>query len=1122
MADFVKRILFIAACYMMFSSAAFAENYILSGNEFNNYDFQTYQDMSRPLKKLDTDAEYSWSEDSDAELVETDLDYAGHNITNGNLKNHSGFYVANCSWGGDPGTATVTFDLKKIYAIDYVDVWSESSNKGYQLGTIKIETSSDGINFSAATVYDAVRPDPDYVLSKTEERTMECTSCGIGGINAQYVRITFEKAKTTVFDTNCYQYALGECVIIGGQQRFPQASKPVFRDENNNTLFSWRDAGAINVSSDVQDSDSVLVTAQYGAEGSLKGVFLQPGQCEIYGTKYKTEQKLGNVSADDGDYFKAFVLKSLEGLMPLGEYALLEDADISRPGLLSSDKAVGKNTPIYCVRSEYGWVNNGEISTDAEFINSGDALFDGNSASTVSGTGNTECVRIDFTDIMQVTSVNVYAMCSASSFMSEYSIYASNDGINYDFIGTKNNVLVASLNRIMPVSFSVDGVLYAKHIKLVMKKAETAQNLQISEIEIMGRPPQFDKEMAVNYCYEQENPFKTAENIISADTSAVLSDGNKTEYIETAGDYVSIIYNLGGYYRVEDIAVFGEFAGMETLFSIDGYEYFTNGFYEEDNGSAVAMGPVYKNARFVKIVLRRGGAASIKVSEIEVNTRKVYDTEAEKNAAPDAIAVKYDLKSNNILYLDWSDYNGKQNSVTSYNVYIEKNNFTSVSGKSAKKVYCGRDTNAVYNVETQSCKYAGLEPDTDYYIAVTPHLSSARVSAVKIHTYSALGGDKLSGIFCINEYPVGGGAHVAHEDESANLQNKLKLLNDLEVISKTRYWTYNDSYFNMWTANGISAHTSPGNTVLSNSHGMYTFQGDNEPDLDKNLTAADYAERIKTRYASLKAVNAKNLISEPAICGTDKISFFEDMYKADENLGKYYDICDVHAYCKTFEGKNNIDDKLSENAEAYSIPEHLFAKKQKIDAVLSKYGDSDKDMIFSEIGWTTHNDDKNAHIAEKVTKEQQANFTARCYLISASLGIKNVFLYAFQDEGYEDTNSEYQFGIVDWYCNPKPAYYTYYTLGKLLKNAHFVSRMNELENPDYGMVFYDEQKDMYLTALWNISGDGKNISVKSSDGDMKKVDAYGNCETVRSESEITIGSAPVYIYSHTPVEVNTL
>ena len=276
MANFIKRILFVAACFMMFSSAAFAENYILSGNEFNNYDFQTYQDMSRPLKKLDTDAEYSWSEDSDAELVNTDSDYAGHNITNGNLKNLSGKFVANSKWG-TWGVATVTFDLKKLYAIDYVDIWAESSNTGRQLGTISIETSSDGVNFSAATVFEAVRPDAEYIAGKTDQKSMECTSCGIGGINARYVRMTFQKAQKTVFDRNAYQYALGECVIIGGEQRNPQSSKPIFRDADNNTLFSWRNAGIINISSEVQDSDSVLLTAQYGAEGFLKGVFLQSG-----------------------------------------------------------------------------------------------------------------------------------------------------------------------------------------------------------------------------------------------------------------------------------------------------------------------------------------------------------------------------------------------------------------------------------------------------------------------------------------------------------------------------------------------------------------------------------------------------------------------------------------------------------------------------------------------------------------------------------------------------------------------------------------------------------------------------------------------------------------------------
>ena len=133
-------------------------------------------------------------------------------------------------------------------------------------------------------------------------------------------------------------------------------------------------------------------------------------------------------------------------------------------------------------------------------------------------------------------------------------------------------------------------------------------------------------------------------------------------------------------------------------------------------------------------------------------------------------------------------------------------------------------------------------------------------------------------------------------------------------------------------------------------------------------------------------------------------------------------------------------------------------------------------------------------------------------MISSFLGVKNIYQYSFQDNGPGDDNAEKQFGMVDWYGTPKPAYYSYYVLSRILKNAENAERITSLVHPCYGAVYYDNEKDMYVTALWTADGNARNVSVSTDSKKALMIDMYGNSEYV-SPYSLTIGSEPIYLYT---------
>lgn len=1082
---------------------------VLSANRFWQADFDEYKKHGVDLIIADTGASYTWTEDSNWLVKETDTEFNAQEMRGGNITFHDGNVSVNSSYEGCTPCCAI-FDLKKVYSVDRVDVWSHSTSYA-QVGKIEIKVSEDGINYTDAGSFEASVPEGD------SSKWVGCfTVCEFEKVNARYVSITIDKAAMGMSMPG-KQYVLDEFVIMGGEAVVPRVEDFGFFDKNGGALYSYSNTDEITVKATVFNVKTDLITACYDENSRLRMVSVKKGVFSENGNKLTDTIKTQLL----GSNWKVKVfLFNIEGNMKPSAEKITLPENSSEIGRLSPD--VGNDEVVYDVTKGYNWVTAGEEKSD--FTEDAAALFDGKNKTTLSVSSDEDIKavqEIHFKDVMQITQVNVFAKCAKASSMSEYSVYASMDGVSYEYVNTVENEYAES-GIVRKYTLDIKGILYAKDLKLVMKKASGKSAMEIAEVNVYGRPPQLTKDRAVNYIYETAEPFPTDADIIGEDGGMKLLSDNDMTAVQSSGEYVSVIYDLGDYCQVEDVVVYGSHGGMELLQSPDGVSYFSSGFYTETNGETKAWGKSENNSKYVKLVFRKGSKDKIMLKEIKLYTRKLYERSAENI---EKIPVKCTVKPNNILCLDWTGFAGNEDK--EYKVFIEKNNFGSISNKMiSKAVFVNGSEAKKSKIKGQYCLYAGLEPNQTYYVAVTDNTAAAgtAVTPTKIQTYSALGGETLAGMFCINEYIYGGAENTyqKHENESENLEKKRKLISDMEVFSKTRYWQDEEPVLNKYFSRGVSFHQYARNTEQVkklNEYGIYSFAHMNEPEIQTvdgvsgyyNKNPDKFVPLMQDIYGKMRAAGEKNLLAEPAICGTAFLGFIDGMYQADSNLGNYYDVMDVHAYCKKIEGERNMDgDGIDATSESHSVPEHVFAKMQRIKNVMSKYGD-DKPIIFTEIGWSTHKDTSDVN-CETVTKIQQANYTARCYLVSALCGIENVFLYAFQDSRPTDEEAEYQYGIVDWYGVPKPAYYSYYTVGRILKNAKLVKRIDKMEHPNYGAIFYDSEKNMYVTALWNING-GDKVKISTRDESIQKIGIFGESEYVSSSDELQIGSAPIYLYT---------
>lgn len=843
------------------------------------------------------------------------------------------------------------------------------------------------------------------------------------------------------------------------------------------------------------------------------------------------------------------------------------------------------NIPVIDTGATYTWQQEGIYTTESGLVASDpiDAykMTDGSVSvvsSTTSQSGEAYGTLVyDLQAVHRVSSLQVWSEFSAASGLKQVEIHASIDGVNYNRVAVTESVYGDDAG-IVPLTSDIKPVPHARYVKVVLHKNPAKLMMSIGEVAIWGDAAQEPAILSNNqlktggyyptgmpkldskatYKWNTEQPFVTQAGLLASDNESGakndgsagglpdLIDGSSTEGTAdttasmaagSQGQYGTVTFTLNDVYQIGMIDVWSKASssnfmdGYEVLLSVDNVNYFSSGYTANPNNrysDAMLNTPTYgipgKHAKYVRIVMHNANDSDgLIAGEIAIKGWRLYDTTLAKKDTPDQVEFTNYLKNYNMLYLDWSAYNSVVNKVNKYSIYIRKSDFTTTNGLTAH-------VTAENGSAEQKGKFllvSSLQPETTYYIAITPTSTTSGerkdVSTIKIKTPSSLGGERIGDIFAINDTPYGGGNYVQHgAKEDENIIRKLMLMRSIEGINFNRWWIH-DSWVKAFSNKyGIGFHTfyhGPQDVPMENKQGTWTFSTVNEPDL-KGTNPSALALQFKQNHESLKAVDSRNLLVEPALGGTEPASmtWLENLYKSDGQNGAlvrtYFDVLDVHPYVKNHEG--------SLTGLIPGAPEMLIGKIAQVEALKAKYGDQDKPVVFTELGWSTYTGSSYLRPVNKIT---QRNYLARAYMHAIAGGIKRMHWYDFQDDGVDPTNLEHNLGLIDWYGIPKPSYYAYYTMAKVLKDAKLIGAKANVDHPYYGYEYWHEGKNQYITSLWAADESTKTATFKTQDVCLTVVGidgSYTYLPVTDGSASLTINGAPMFIYSRTSLTISSI
>ena len=213
-------------------------------------------------------------------------------------------------------------------------------------------------------------------------------------------------------------------------------------------------------------------------------------------------------------------------------------------------------------------------------------------------------------------------------------------------------------------------------------------------------------------------------------------------------------------------------------------------------------------------------------------------------------------------------------------------------------------------------------------------------------------------------------------------------------------------------------------------------------------TPEDYVALLEETYRAIKEVDTTSVVLGGAVTsGAVGNGWLEQMVA----LGglKYCDALSVHAYNYSAKGRARS-------------PETWAAWMQDMREMLHAYTDgADVPVYVTEMGWPTH-------VGERgMTPDTAAAYLARMYLLARTMPyLKGLWWYDFQDDGWEATHNEHNFGLVRPDLTPKPAYYALKDVADLVATATYAGRAETAEE-DLWVLKFEREGGEDAWAVWS-------------------------------------------------------
>src|SRR5207248_11095669 len=122
-------------------------------------------------------------------------------------------------------------------------------------------------------------------------------------------------------------------------------------------------------------------------------------------------------------------------------------------------------------------------------------------------------------------------------------------------------------------------------------------------------------------------------------------------------------------------------------------------------------------------------------------------------------------------------------------------------------------------------------------------------------------------------------------------------------------------------------------------------------------------------------------------------------------------------------------------------------------------------LYVTEMGWPTQIDKRG------MPPRASADFLARMYLLSRTLPfMKGIWWYDFQDDGWNATYNEANFGIVRPDLTPKPAYFALAGVAGLVSTSEYIGRV-DTGDPDVYVLKFRQKSGKEVWAVWSAHED---------------------------------------------------
>jgi hypothetical protein len=228
----------------------------------------------------------------------------------------------------------------------------------------------------------------------------------------------------------------------------------------------------------------------------------------------------------------------------------------------------------------------------------------------------------------------------------------------------------------------------------------------------------------------------------------------------------------------------------------------------------------------------------------------------------------------------------------------------------------------------------------------------------------------------------------------------------------------------------------------------------------KQVAPSDQLALGGTFYPSIDAASARadgipiptgTPAQDLAVPHQGTLEFLEHAFAAAPDLGRYIDAVAYHPYHFPYMGPEvDIPDEGTTEASMVAL-RHL----------LDGHGLRAKPIWITEVGWPNNTQ------AYGPTPQKSASYLVRTFATAWAHGIQTVFWYCYGDGVDWQYNQESAFGIVDSAGHPKPAYYAWQTLDRLLAALPFTGSVpTSLRLPANGHALRFGDRRRTVTVVW--------------------------------------------------------